>query len=71
MIIRITSWGIGSYDDIKYDSDIGLLFAGDNSNYNYYKVSNKQLFMLAVLKYGIEFTEVQNALSRQKKMLTE
>lgn len=62
MFIRITDWGNGSYDDIEYDTDIGLRFVGDKSNMNSYKVINKQLFMLAVLKYDIKFKEVKTHL---------
>ena len=38
----------------------GMIKAGDytQGSRNYYKVFNEQLFMLAVVKYGIDFEEV-------------
>ena len=59
MYIRITDWGSCFFESIEHDSDIGLLFAGDKSNMNSYKVIDKPLFMLAVIKHGIKFKKLQ------------
>ena len=59
MFIRITSWG--HYRDALFSYQLGLkmiepICLGNARNYT---IIDKQLFMLSVIKYGLEFTELK------------
>jgi len=54
MFIHIYDWGDYTWDSC-YESEIGLKLV----KYGRVEVINKPLFMLAVIKYAIEFKEVK------------
>jgi len=57
-------------EDIESKSTyLGIVYSDYNngSGHMVYEVRDKQLFMLAVIKYGIEFTEVQNEFNHYSK----
>ena len=58
MFIRITSWG--HYRDALFSSQLGLKMIEPIclDNARNYTVINEQLFMLTIIKYGIEFEEL-------------
>jgi hypothetical protein len=59
MTIYIYDWGRGTYDDYKYLYTSGLIYANDRNVLNAYEVIDEKLFMLAVIKLGIQFKEIE------------
>jgi len=55
MFIRVYDWGRCHWDNYRNEAEVGLRFA----SYGRIEVTNKKVFMLAVLNYGIEFKEVK------------
>jgi hypothetical protein len=55
MIVHIHDWGRGYHDDYKYDSNLGLRYIINLG----YEVIDKQVFMLAIIKHGIQFKEIK------------
>ena len=58
MTVYIYDWGHGSHDDYEYDMNLGLEYARDRNILNAYVVIDEKLFMLAVIKLGIQFKEI-------------
>jgi hypothetical protein len=62
MFVRIYDWGHGSYINYKNDLEIGLKYADHPHNgYRgilFYEVMDKRLFMLAIIKHGINYKEM-------------
>jgi hypothetical protein len=69
MIVDIRNWG-SAHTVTNPTLYLGIFVPKVRKSVFEYEVINKQVFFLSVIKYGIEFTEVQSALSREKKMLT-
>jgi hypothetical protein len=55
MLIRIYDWGNYTWDSYNNESQIGLKL----DKYNRMEVIDKQLFMLAIIKYGIVYKETK------------
>ena len=60
MIICIYDWGHGSDDDYQYDWQFGLKYSKKRAILSTYEVIDEKLFMLAVVKLGIQFTELKD-----------
>ena len=58
MTVFIYDWGRGTHDDYEYDMNLGLEYARGRNLLNTYEVIDKKLFMLAVIKLGIQFKEI-------------
>jgi hypothetical protein len=57
MRIKISDWGtLASSFTYLEDGDIGIRYI--NLSKNLYKVLDKELFFLSVIKYGIAFEEI-------------
>lgn len=54
MTVFIYDWGRGTHDDYEYDMNLGLEY----NLLNTYEVIDKPLFMLAVIKLGIRYKEI-------------
>jgi len=62
MRIMLIDWGTlnglnGSFHNYTDDAEIGLHYISLSKTH--YDVIDKQLFMLAVIKYGIKFEEIK------------
>jgi hypothetical protein len=55
MFIHVYDWGRCHWDVYRDEPEIGLRLA----RYGRVEVTDKHVFMLAVIKYGIEFKEVK------------
>ena len=54
------------YDTSQSDTDVGLFYMNDMVRYYTYEIIDEQLFMLAVLKYGITYEIVEESCRRRK-----
>jgi hypothetical protein len=59
MTIYIYDWGRGTFDDYKYLYTSGLNYSNHMNIPNAYEVIDEKLFMLAVIKLGIQFKEIE------------
>ncbi len=66
--MNIIFTNLGEYDFSCMPNDIGIIFTGiirpmiEGKYYNFYpkyEVVDRQLFVLSIIKYGIEFTELK------------
>ena len=59
MTIYIYDWGRGTHADYKYLYTSGLNYSNRMNIPNAYEVIDEKLFMLAVIKLGIQFKEIE------------
>jgi hypothetical protein len=58
MIIYINNWGTISYDEYRFDYELGLKYIAKESSVfgdDLYEIVNEPLFMLAIIKHNIQY----------------